>query len=257
MLTEERFPFLIQGIANYLSQTYEKKELVIVLNRFNAAGRKKAKEYIQALNRPDIRVKFISGKPSLGKLRDTSLEMAKGPLCCIWDDDDLHHPRRLDILVSAMLRSKVDSVHQQIIFMYFKKNRRMYIMDWDKHRSSIHVCPGTGIFRKDPKVHFARQGKWSRSGEDFYFLYHYRKRHSYRELRTHPYLYVYLSHGYNTASARNHLGYALDMSPTYAELRRIRREIEACIDEINLPKGPIHVMSPTGKVFTYIRSGPR
>jgi glycosyltransferase involved in cell wall biosynthesis len=92
-------------VAAYCQQTHQNKELVMVLDQGADAEKSAIGTYISSLGRDDIRIVEPTGKLSLGALRNLSRESAGGEILCQWDDDDLHHPQRLERQLSALINS--------------------------------------------------------------------------------------------------------------------------------------------------------
>jgi hypothetical protein len=80
-----------RAIAAFDAQSYKDKELIIV-----------TLDDVSPLKRP-----FYKAKPGtvLGQMRNIAVDVAKGDLVCLWDDDDVHHPdrikRQVEVLESA------------------------------------------------------------------------------------------------------------------------------------------------------------
>lgn len=88
---------LLKAIECFKNQTYENKELIIVAHRMDplVLG-------IVRAQGPEIRLFHAFGPiatkeaPTLGQQRNWSVKHATGYWVCIWDDDDLHHPGRIE-----------------------------------------------------------------------------------------------------------------------------------------------------------------
>jgi glycosyltransferase involved in cell wall biosynthesis len=80
------------AIACYSRQTYPNRELVIVSAQPNSP----LSEFVTNFGDPSIRYIESPAVP-LGELRNRSVAEARGSLLCTWDDDDLYHPRRLEL----------------------------------------------------------------------------------------------------------------------------------------------------------------
>jgi glycosyltransferase involved in cell wall biosynthesis len=80
------------AIACYRRQTYPNRELVIVSAQPNSP----LSEFVTTFGDPSIRYIESPAVP-LGELRNRSVAEARGSLLCTWDDDDLYHPRRLEL----------------------------------------------------------------------------------------------------------------------------------------------------------------
>src|SRR5579863_5497970 len=92
----ERLFYLQRSVGDYCRQTHRNKELVIVLDLGPRETKMAIAEHIRSLQRNDIRVVDPGRKLSLGALRNIARENARGDVHCQWDDDDLHHPERVE-----------------------------------------------------------------------------------------------------------------------------------------------------------------
>src|SRR4051794_18063628 len=94
MVTLDRPAFFDRSYACYLAQDYRDRELVIVCDG-PAWYRRHIREKIEG--RDDVRLVELGSRFTLGELRNVSMAFAAGELVAQWDDDDLHHPSRLDL----------------------------------------------------------------------------------------------------------------------------------------------------------------
>ena len=87
----ERRPLATIAVECFQRQTHTDAELLIV----NHSGTPFAV--------PDERVRelLVENPRSLGDLRNVGLEHARGEHLITWDDDDWHHPRRIELQLSA------------------------------------------------------------------------------------------------------------------------------------------------------------
>jgi glycosyltransferase involved in cell wall biosynthesis len=70
-----------RAIAAFDAQSYQDRELIIV-----------TLDDVSFLKKPFYKAKAGS---VLGQMRNIAVDVAKGDLVCMWDDDDVHHPDRL------------------------------------------------------------------------------------------------------------------------------------------------------------------
>ena len=99
MVTRERPALAQRAVECFRRQTYPHRELVIV----DDDACDDLERWVNALHDPQIQyIKFADeGKP-LGELRNLSLQSAQGEYVAQWDDDDLSHPDRLLLQMSAL-----------------------------------------------------------------------------------------------------------------------------------------------------------
>ncbi len=101
------------AIACFRRQSYPRRELVIACaTPENALSRLVA-------SAADIRVIDVPGASSVGALRNAAIAEARGSLLCVWDDDDLSHPRRLAWQVQALLAADARACLLSRIFLWW------------------------------------------------------------------------------------------------------------------------------------------
>ena len=102
-LTRGRADKLPRSIACFLSQTYAHRELVVICHEDDPPTRG-----VLAAHAADPRIRphvlQVGSGLSLGGTRNLSVEVARGDLFCIWDDDDWYHPERIATQVNALAR---------------------------------------------------------------------------------------------------------------------------------------------------------
>jgi glycosyltransferase involved in cell wall biosynthesis len=87
------------AIECYRRQTWPAKELVVIDTSVSDA----LVAWARQLNDATINAFHIPGcTDSLGDMRNLSVEKASGDFVCQWDDDDLHHPARLQAAAAVM-----------------------------------------------------------------------------------------------------------------------------------------------------------
>lgn len=96
MPTYGRPDFVEESIAMFLSQDYPNKELIIL----NDCPKQKFECEL-----PGVRVINAERRyANLGEKRDAAIELAKGELIAVWDDDDVYLPWRLSLSLKEMRR---------------------------------------------------------------------------------------------------------------------------------------------------------
>jgi glycosyltransferase involved in cell wall biosynthesis len=99
-VSHNSFNLLKTAIDCFLAQTYENKELIIVYHKNNHITH----DIIQRYSNDNII--FFEEDPgqqkTLGELRNKSIDICSGHYICIWDDDDWHHEKRLELQVKAL-----------------------------------------------------------------------------------------------------------------------------------------------------------
>lgn len=100
MVTYNRPHLVKRAVHCFLNQTWQNKELVIVDD-----GEEDLSEILSVIEKDRLVYHRIPKEDSntLGKLRNITLELARGDYLVQWDDDDWYHPQRIEVQVKALL----------------------------------------------------------------------------------------------------------------------------------------------------------
>jgi glycosyltransferase involved in cell wall biosynthesis len=90
------------ALESYRRQTYEKRELIIAVNRDNYEV---VSLLVIAANIKNVTVFGIDHDLTLGDCRNMSIARARGEILVQWDDDDLYDPLRIAVSVSALIKT--------------------------------------------------------------------------------------------------------------------------------------------------------
>lgn len=103
-VTRGRPFFLKRAIKCFLSQTYSNKELVVVYDDDDFLTEKVLK--LMAYSNVNIYKVNRTKEVTLGYLRNYAIARADGEYICQWDDDDWHHPVRMEYQYEVTLAKK-------------------------------------------------------------------------------------------------------------------------------------------------------
>ena len=175
------------AIECFRQQTWPNRELVVVC----AAADSELPEYLATLADPGIR--YLTAPPVvLGELRNVSVDAARGELLCLWDDDDLYHPERLEFQYRQLVASDAAAHFISRLLMWWPEQRRLAI-------SSRRMWEGSMLCRRPALGNYPSLVR----REDTQVV---------RDLRagghrlTHtdqPFAYCYVVHGANTSGDRH------------------------------------------------------
>lgn len=106
--------FLGEAIASVLSQSLRDLELLVV----DDASDDRSQDIVREAMDRDPRVRLLAGSSNAGPsdARNRGLAAARGEWVAIVDSDDLLHPRRLELLLTAAGRFKADIVADDLAF---------------------------------------------------------------------------------------------------------------------------------------------
>ncbi len=187
MVTKKRVRLAMRAIACYRAQTYPRTQLIIIDDDPDPT----LEQRVRALADPDIvHVRLPARNRSLGALRNLAVQHATGEYVTQWDDDDLSHPLRLELQMSALHAAAADACSLL----------RHQVFSPDKRRladSVRRIWEGSLLCRKDllPRYPARRKGEDSPAVEAV-------ARTSRMALLDVPQLYTYIFHGGNVRSAQ-------------------------------------------------------
>ncbi len=85
---------------------------------------------------------------TLGELRNLAVKLAKYPLVCQWDDDDLYHPRRLEIQYAYLKIKNADFCFLTDQLHLFQEEHLLYWDDWNAESPPLNLIQGTLMGKK-------------------------------------------------------------------------------------------------------------
>lgn len=190
-----RFRFLQRSVADYCRQTHQNRELIIVFDAGTPADKSAIIAHVSSLGRNDIRIVDPPTKLTLGALRNLSWTSARGDVVCQWDDDDLHHPQRLESQLGALHASASQAVCLQAVMLYLSDARTLYCTNW--HPTPSKSFPASLMCARSARIPYPETGPLSQIGEDMFVALELQRTGRLRTLADASHLYVYISHGGN------------------------------------------------------------
>jgi len=212
-VTYRRLPFLKQALACFQQQTHVARKLIVV----HGADDPETSQFL-ASQVDDPRIRCIQVESTrripLGELRNISVQHADAPLVAQWDDDDWHAPRRLELQLKALRKSRKDACILQRWMIYDARSRKVYMSTSRYWEASILAWRD-----KLPAYPALRRN------EDTAVVDQLVQRDAV-VLLDQPELYVYTFHGGNTWNARhwdrNIFAHAAEENPQNSELVRAK-----------------------------------
>ncbi|MDQ1912296.1 glycosyltransferase [Paenibacillus sp. GD4] len=138
--------FIDNVFDNYLRQTWEEKELMIILNRDNmdiTEWRERAK------GNPDIVVYQLPQEYTLGKCLNWGIARANYPIIAKFDDDDYYGPDYLKESMHAMKKKKAPIIGKTTCYLYFEAEKALMLYRKGmENQYRPKIKGGTLLFKK-------------------------------------------------------------------------------------------------------------
>ncbi len=208
MVTLDRLTLAKRSIRSFAAQSYEDRDLLVVTDG-DERFRKALERYVSALGL-DGRVRFVypeGERLTLGRLRNISLEEARGDLVCQWDDDDYSHPSRLAVQAGHMLKEQAAACFMTDHLQFIEDQRVICWIDWTVDGTltgTAQLAPGTVMMFRDGRFRYPEEGPNARQGEDSVFLESVYGAVPVAHLGGAGHLYLYQFHGRNTFPREHH-----------------------------------------------------
>ena len=244
----QRFAFLKRSIAAYCAQTHPTRELVIVLDEGPADAKAAIHCHVASLGRDDVRVVEAPRAMSLGALRNLSRASARGAVHCQWDDDDLHHPERVERQLAALTSSGAQAVCLQEVMLFLAASRELYWTNW--RAAEPTVMPATVTCLASAPIRYPETGPTSRLGEDTDVALQLLRLGALHPITDAPHLLVYVGHGANTWGDAFHPMLAARLGLSQGLLLRREAKIRDRLRGLDFGPGPVTVRGPNGAAFT-------
>jgi glycosyltransferase involved in cell wall biosynthesis len=244
----DRFDFLKRSLAAYRAQTHPRRELVMVLDQGPAEAKAAIAEHVAALGRDDIRIIAAPADMPLGALRNLSRAAALGDVHCQWDDDDLHHPERVERQLAALTQSGAEAVCLREVMLFLAGPRQLYWTNW--RATEPTVMPPTLMCRASAAVRYPESGPTSRLGEDTDVCLQLQRLGGLHPLADAPHLFVYVGHGSNTWGTEFHPMLARRLGLSQGLLLRREDRIRDSLRALDFGPGSVSVNGPNGAAFT-------
>ncbi len=187
MPTKGRLEQAKLAIGAYRRQTWPNRELIVIDQNLDG----NLASWVAGLNDPTIHVHSMPGlQEPLGTIRNRSIALSSGELICVWDDDDLQHPARLEIAILAMIAAGADACVLVRETIWMPEARRIGLLE-------PRYCANTFLAKRETGLNYPSLSV----GEDRPAVERVMARHR-TVLLDLPELYLYVVHGKNTCSER-------------------------------------------------------
>jgi glycosyltransferase involved in cell wall biosynthesis len=249
LASPERIGFARRAIAAYRAQTHPKRELVIVTDPGPTEAKAALAAHLAALGRDDIRMIEPASALTLGGLRNLARDSARGEVHCQWDDDDLHHPERIERQLGALEDSGAEAVCLQEVMQFFPATRALYCTNW--RATEYTAFPGSLMCKARSTVRYPESGPESRLGEDSVVCAQFLRLGALHALAGAPHLFVYLSHGANSWPDDHHRMLANRLGVSRGLLRRREAALREDLRPFDFGAGEVTMRGPNGAAFTF------
>lgn len=207
LVTYDRLNHVKTAIQCFVDQTYENRELVIVTDG-PALFKQALNRHLADLDQANIRLIEVNASGNtLGRLRNLALSEASGDIFCQWDDDDMYHPKRLEVQARHLTASQAHANFLSDQLQFHWPSQTMRWVDWSRDDTfplSHRLIPGTIMAHRDQRFVYPEQGPNARSGEDSALVEQLMQGVEITTLAGAGMYYVYAFHGRNTYPEAHH-----------------------------------------------------
>ena len=242
----QRLGFVQRSVRAYCRQTYANRELVIVMDAGGQSDKAALVRHISSLGRPDIRIVDAPRKLPLGALRNISVAHAAGTYLCHWDDDDHHHPRRLELQLQSLLASGSQGVCLQEVMLYFSASRTLYCTNW--RATPVKGLPSSLLCRASTEIRYPEVFE-AKPSEDTAVVFQLQQIGGFGVLEGGAHLYVYVCHGGNSWPEDHHRMLAERLGISRGLLLRREAGLRAELRHHEFGGGAVTVRGPNGPAF--------
>lgn len=179
-----RGAFAHHALAEFSTQDYENRELVVVFN----ANTIPSAQLAELAAHPQVTLVCAPSDMTLGALRNVGIGLARGEWVIQWDDDDVYHPSRISRTLQHAEETGSDAVCLERWHIFHEARRRMYLSSRRAWEGSILVKRSVAVQVGYPDLV---------RGEDSAFITKLEQSYSLSLLDA-PELYVYRIHGSNS-----------------------------------------------------------
>lgn len=243
--TASRWPLLRQAIVDFSRQTFADRELVIVYEGDRAFSSHLEQEIASYSSLLRVRLHPAPPEQTLGALRNLSVSLAEGELVCQWDDDDRHHPLRLQRQMDALAGEAADAcflVDQMHLFM---ATQEIFWEDWDREPYPMNLIPGTLLAKKLQLPQYPDEPR----GEDSALISGLlRDERRIARLRGAGWLVIYRYHGDNAWDYAHHRAITRAKHVRAARILSHESALRNRLSEFDPPLGPMTMPHEAGQL---------
>ena len=160
-----RDEFMDNVFKNYEQQTWQDKELIIILNKDSMDIDKWGKK---AMSYPNVRVYQLHEKATLGDCLNYGVMRANYEIIAKFDDDDYYGPNYLTGAMESFRNPDVKIAGKNSYYIYFNNKKTLMFVRDVENSFTYTVAGATLIFRKEVfyQVRFEKVNR----AEDYLFI---------------------------------------------------------------------------------------
>lgn len=192
---------LARAIACFQAQTLTECELVIVHDSDLAFDRTIHQIIGSEAGGDRYWIHQVAPGHTLGELRNRAVDLSHYPIVCQWDDDDLYHPRRLELQFAHLQSQQADFCFLTDQLHLFEAERVMFWDDWKIEPYPMNLIQGTLM---GYKCHLGRYPALARGEDTPVVVDLVRRGCRIAALSGMGWLYVYVYNGKNAWSLEHH-----------------------------------------------------
>jgi glycosyltransferase involved in cell wall biosynthesis len=150
---------------NYQLQTWQDKELIIILNKDSMdidCWIEKAKKY------NNVQVYQLHQKATLGDCLNFGVMKSNDDFIAKFDDDDYYGPNYIKSAMDAFKDNNISIIGKSSYYIYFKNKKALIHVSGTENSITDTVAGATLMFRRDV-FHYVRFEKVNRA-EDYFFI---------------------------------------------------------------------------------------
>ncbi|MEH7075230.1 glycosyltransferase [Neobacillus drentensis] len=150
---------------NYQQQTWEDKELIIILNKDSMdidRWIKKAKKY------RNVQIYQLHEAATLGDCLNFGVMKSNYDIIAKFDDDDFYGPDYIKSSMEAFKNEDISIIGKSSLYIYFKNKKALIHVSGNENSITDTVAGATLMFRKDV-LHHVQFEKVNRA-EDYFFI---------------------------------------------------------------------------------------
>ena len=132
MPTYGRPAYVDESVAMFLAQDYPHKELILLNDCVDQTYRFEHSE-VHVVNRAER-------YPTLGEKRNATIEMSRGELIAVWDDDDVYLPWRLSFTLEQLRKHETPFYRAAEFWAYWGEStlhKNQSIPSWVNHPNTL------------------------------------------------------------------------------------------------------------------------